>query len=195
MAYQTYITDAIVCGSRHHNTADKVCMLFSRELGMIFATARSVREERSKQRFALQDFSVIRVSLVKGKSGWRIGSTEAISNPFLGAAGRPARGGITYLIKLMRRYVQGEQAMVQVYDDLVAACAVISESDDVFYITTWQNVFSARLVYALGYAAKSPTLQAILEAESLAEAYTYYQASLEPEIDALVAQAASVSHL
>ncbi len=195
MAYQTYITDAIVCGSKHHNTADKVYMLFSRELGMIFATARSVREERSKQRFALQDFSVIRVSLVKGKSGWRIGSTEAISNPFLGAAGRPARGGTTYLIKLMRRYVQGEQAMVQVFDDLVAACTVIAACDDVFTITAWQNVFSARLVYALGYAAKTPSLAPLLEAESLAAAYQVYVPALEGEIDALVAQAATVSHL
>lgn len=195
MAYQVYITDALVCGSKHHNTADKNYLLFTRELGMLWATARSVREERSKQRFALQDFSIIRVSLVKGKSGWRIGSTESIMNPFLAAASRQARGGVTYLVKVLRRYVHGEQAMATVFDDVAAACALVAASDDVFYITTVQNVAVARLLYALGYVASSKTLREVLAATDIAGALDMYQPQHQKEITALEQAAADVSHL
>ena len=84
---------------------------------MVFATARSVREERSKQRYALQDFSCIRVSLVKGKSGWRIGSVEALGNPFLRAESRALRGSISYVVTQLRRYVHGEIPLPRAYAD------------------------------------------------------------------------------
>jgi len=92
MSYATYTTEALVCGSRNNNTSDRAYLLFTEEVGMIWASARSVREERSKQRYALQDFSLIRVSLVKGKSGWRIGSVEATCNPFMEARSRSGQG-------------------------------------------------------------------------------------------------------
>lgn len=80
MAYVTYTTDAIVCGTYDRNTADRSYRLFTRELGMLYADARSVRLEKSKQRQALQDFSLIKVSLVKGKAGWKIGSVSEVQN-------------------------------------------------------------------------------------------------------------------
>ncbi len=195
MAHAMYITDAIVCGSYHHNTSDKTFLLFTREFGMLFATARSVREERSKQRTALQDFSVIRVSLVKGKSGWRIGSTEAHANPFMAAVSRPARAGITYLIKTMRRYVQGEQAMPRAFDDLEATLAAIEASTDVHLITQWQQVYIIRLLYTLGYVALEASLQALIEAANMDEAVAAYTPALNASLEAKIAQAEAVSHL
>ena len=63
MSYQTYTTEALVCGTYDRNTADRSYRLFARELGMLFADARSVRLEKSRQRMALSDFSLVRVSL------------------------------------------------------------------------------------------------------------------------------------
>lgn len=195
MAYQIYITDALVCGSKHHNTADKNYLLFTRELGMLWATARSVREERSKQRYALQDFSLIRVSLVRGKTGWRVGSTEAIENPFMAAVGRQARGGVTYLLKQLRRYVHGEQPLTGTFDDMVTALNAIAALEDVFAITAWQNVTMTRLLHSLGYVAASATLRNLITASTASAALVAYSASMEGEIERLVAQAGEVSHL
>ncbi len=195
MAYQIYITDAIVCGSKHHNTADKNYLLFTRELGMLWATARSVREERSKQRYALQDFSIVRVSLVRGKTGWRVGSTEAIENPFMAAVGRQARGGVTYLMKQLRRYVHGEQPLAAAFDDMVTAQSAIAALEDVFAITAWQNVTMTRLLHNLGYVAASPVLRSLIAAPNATAALTEYSAHMDGEIERLVAQAGEVSHL
>lgn len=56
MAYETYTTEALVCGTFNRNTADRSYLLFTREAGMLYADARSVREERSRQRYALRTF-------------------------------------------------------------------------------------------------------------------------------------------
>lgn len=93
---------------------------------MLFATARSVRAENSKQRYALQEFSQIRVSLIKGKQGWRIGSVEAVKNDFAAASTREVRASIIRLYKLLRRFIRGEEASVELYDFVVAALAKLS---------------------------------------------------------------------
>src|SRR6056297_1890561 len=98
MAYVTYTTDALVCGTFDRNTADRSYRLFTRELGMLYADARSARKENSKQRQALQDFSLIRVSLVKGKGGWKIGSVTEVKNYYACAINQAARGSVVKVI-------------------------------------------------------------------------------------------------
>ncbi len=162
---------------------------------MLWATARSIREERSRQRYALQDFSLVRVSLVRGKTGWRVGSTEAIGNPFMSAVGRQARGGVTYLIKQLRRYVHGEQPLTAAFDDMLTALTAIASLEDVFAITAWQNVTMTRLLHSLGYVGSSATLRCLITAPSATAALMEYQTTMDAEIDRLVAQAGEVSHL
>lgn len=121
MSYVTYTTEALVCGSFERNTSDKSFMLFTREAGMLFATARSVREEVSKQRQALQDFSRIRVSLIKGKTGWRVGSVESLQNDFSAASGREVRGSVVAYYRLLRRFIKGEEPFTDLYDFSITA--------------------------------------------------------------------------
>ena len=80
MAYQTYITEALVCGSIDNHSADRSFLLFTREAGMVYAHAKSVREERSKQRYALQVCSHIRATLIRGKSDWKIAGVDPLQN-------------------------------------------------------------------------------------------------------------------
>ncbi len=108
MSTHTLTTLAIVCGHEARQGADAIYWLFTEELGMVVATARSVREERSKQRFALQDFSLINISLIQGKVQWRIGSVESLTNYFLDSENRDVRGSVCLVVRSLRRYLQGE---------------------------------------------------------------------------------------
>lgn len=152
MSYQTYTTEAIVCGTRDSYTSDRSYLLFTKDAGMLWASARSVRMEKSKQRFALQDFSIIRISLIKGKGGWRVGSVEAISNPFMEARERSCRTGVVALTKLLRRFVQGEEAHPAIFQDAVTAlsCIAVAEGAD---IVDLQDQFTLRMLNTLGYIA------------------------------------------
>lgn len=160
MSHKTYTTDAIVCGTRNSNTADRSYRLFTAAAGMVYAHARSVREERSKQRMALQDFSHVRVSLVKGKSGWRIGSIEALGNYFQQAPNKVARGGVTSIVRLLRRFVTDEDPQPAVFVDTQAALqACVSVPTDAVALT---DHFTLRTLATLGYIAPKPEYEVLL---------------------------------
>ena len=152
MAYETYITDAVVVGSFASNTADKSYVLFTERAGLLYATARSVREERSRQRYALQDFAHITVTLVKGKAGWRIGSVDIYDNFFTIATTREARGSIVRLTKLVRRYVQGEVPDPHLYAEFLEAITFLGRSA-VPDRVTFDELAAVRLLVQLGYVA------------------------------------------
>lgn len=150
MSYKTYTTEAIVCGSRVNNTSDKSFLLFTRDAGMLWASAKSVREERSKQRFALQEFSLIRVSLVRGKSGWRIGSAESERNYFVDSASKEVRAVVAGVVKLLRQFLHGEMTHEGIFEDAKSALSTSgslppAEANKII------DLFALRLLYRLGY--------------------------------------------
>lgn len=193
MAYAVYTTEAIVCGSFVSNTADKQFLLFTRDAGMIYASARSVREERSRQRYALQDFSRIMVSLVRGKAGWRIGSVETDQNFFLDAFSREARGSVVKLIRLVRRFVQGEESHPELFDELSAQLAVLMQvtvSDRAHA----EAVAEVRILQLLGYISPTPVLKTLFQAP-YSEALKLDAAVYAVDVAAARAQADAASHL
>ncbi len=150
MAYQTYTTEAIVCGTFNRNTADRSYLLFTREAGMLYAEARSVREERSRQRFALQDFSHMRVSLIKGKQSWKIGSIEPLQNFYLAAGDKSARGSIVTIIRFLRRFYGGQEAAPALFDYLVQILGRLVT--DISEREFSERVVQVHILHELGYA-------------------------------------------
>jgi DNA repair protein RecO len=153
MSYKTYITDALVCGSRASRTADRSFLLFTREAGMLYATAKSVREERSKQRFALQEFSYVRVTLVHGKTGWRITGTEPHMNAYSIQTTRDARALVRNVIRVLRRLVQGEVPHEALFDEVHTVLTRAHEGQE----GVFEEVLTLRMLHALGYI--SPTVE------------------------------------
>lgn len=193
MSYKTYTTEALVCGSHDSYTSDRSFLLFTKDSGMLWATAKSVREEHSKQRYALQDFSHIRVTLLKGKSGWRIASVEALRNPFLAAQTRTERGRVAFVVTQLRRYVQGEAPLPKIYDDalfLLYAEPQATEQNDQL-----QQLFSVRLLAELGYIAANPSWEHLVAAQSLTEALEGFDENMAKSIGSAIKQASEVSHL
>jgi len=194
MAYQTYTTEAIVCGSFASKTADKSYMLFTRDAGMVYATARSVREERSRQRYALQDFSLVSVSLIKGKSGWRIGSVEAIRNYFLESALRAVRTSVFKQVRLLRRYVQGETPDSALY-------AEVKQQLDTLVSPVLSNrlvveqVAHTRLLHHLGYIALAQPLSSLVNGSFSEVLPKLTQVALSKKLALAISQADTVSHL
>ncbi len=127
MAYATYTTRALVCGSVDRHTADRSFRLFTERAGMLFASARSVRSERSRQRYGLQDFSLVRTSLIKGKHGWRIGSVEPLGNFYHDASDKAARGSVVRVVRLLRRFVGGETPEPALFAYLTSALPALGQ--------------------------------------------------------------------
>lgn len=158
MAYQTYITEAIVCGSWERNTADKSILLFAREAGMVYVQAKSIRREYSKQRYALQDASYARVTLIRGKSGWKVASAEACASLYARATTREARALVRDTLLLLRRVMRGEVPHDGIFDDVLT---VLSNNFDIEYKTLTAILF-VRILHTLGYVAPAPAFAHLL---------------------------------
>lgn len=192
MSYQTYTTEALVCGSFLHNTADKVFLLFTREAGMLYATAKSVREERSKQRFALQDFSLIRVSLIKGKQGWRVGSVEAKINYFTKAEDRMVRGSVVLIFKTLRRFIHGEESQPVLFDFCISALDGLGEKTE--NRSFWDLIVELKILNELGYVDEN-NLPAGLKTANFSELGSFQMELSVPKLEQLIEKAVANSHL
>ncbi len=161
MAYQTYITEALVCGVFDNNTSDRTFLLFTKEAGMLYAHAKSVREEKSKQRDALQVASHIRVTLVRGKSGWKIAGTEPLQKFYARTKTREERALVRNVILLLRRVIQGEIAQSTIFNDIVSVFGHdISIPPDMC-----ERIVTLRTLYTLGYIAPAPIYDALVQGE------------------------------
>jgi len=163
VSYKTYITEALVCGSKASNTSDRSYLLFTREAGMLYAQAKSVREERSKQRFALQEFSYVRSTLIHGKSGWRIAGVEPILNLYAEAHTREARALVRNSIVLLRRFLTGADPHESLFDDVLRTLVASREA----YVSYTELVLTVRVLYALGYIAPQAVHKDVLDAEDV----------------------------
>ena len=156
MSHHRYQTEALILGSTSVGEANRFIDMFTKDLGRVRAVARSVREERSKLRFSLQDFSISDVSLVRGKEVWRIVGAENQFNFHNELKGRiEERNTIVRLLSLLKRLLNGEEENTVLF-------RVISDSLSFLRTTTlnkeelnsFECLVALRVLYNLGYLAK-----------------------------------------
>jgi len=59
-------------GSRNFGEAGRHYFIFTRDLGMVTASAEGVRKISSKLRYVLQDFAYLKIDLVSGRNIFRV---------------------------------------------------------------------------------------------------------------------------
>lgn len=152
--YRVYTTDAIVLKSKHAGEANSYFFLLTRELGLMRAFAQGVRELKSKLRYSTEKFSYVQVSLIRGKEKWRLTNASKLS-------GLEGIGKKTEKLKLqaklcalLERLVHGEEADVELFDELLASLhflALHKFSDTEF--KDYELLAVLRLLDKLGYIA------------------------------------------
>ena len=70
--HHIYHTEGIVLESRNFGEAGKYFSIFTRDLGLVTASAQGIRKMSSKLRFVLQDFSYVKIDLVSGRNIFRV---------------------------------------------------------------------------------------------------------------------------
>ena len=171
--YQKYQSEALVLKSRESGEADKIFTLFTKDFGLVRARATSVRSEKSRMRYALQNYARANAALVKGKRGWRLAGAAAHK----GATG-DSRGVAAFarIAELTIRLVHGEEKNDYLFAALSDAHdALMVEKCDAF--GTIEIVCVARMLYALGYISTEALSTALFThtaytGESLVEAET-----------------------
>ena len=158
MSHVVYTTHALVLGSSQVQDADKLFWLLTEELGLVFASAKSVREETSKLRYALQDLSFVRVSLVRGRGLWRITGAEEAQAQELTMDAAKTFGRVATLV---RRVTPTDEGRSELFAIVRNARDVFTNNPDKTELI--ESVTVARVLYRLGYLSCTEQFKGIVD--------------------------------
>ena len=152
MAHHIYHTRGIILGSVPIGESNRFYKIFTEELGLVGASAQSVRKEESKLRYVLQDLSFINVDLVLCKEVWRITSAGE-------EASFPALKGDTVRLKLfartcalLARLIHGEGREDELFKDLLGGLNFLEHTAIPAELTlSFETLATLRSLVWLGY--------------------------------------------
>ena len=170
--HHIYQTEGFVLRTRASAEESKVIRLMTKDLGVVDARAQGVRRAASKLRFALQEFSYCKVSLVRGREVWRIVNAVPLENAFFILRAQPdALATVARVLALVSRLVSGEEEHAELFD--IVRMSIESLANDSFSpaeILLAESVFVLRILAALGYASPDPRLKEAAEGRGLDKA-------------------------
>lgn len=145
--------------SRNSGESGKYYHILTRDLGLVVASAAGVRKMSSKLRFILQDFSYLKIDLVKGKDFWRVTSASK-TNILERVAKRPETFGIlSNISRLLKRLLPGEEFNENLFTDLVNGLTVLEKSESKDDLRNIEAVMVLRMLNSLGYIGESEALK------------------------------------
>jgi len=157
--HHIYHTEGIILGSRGYGEAGKYYSIFTRDLGMIYASAQGVRKMSSKLRFILQDFSYVKIDLVKGKDFWRITSASK-TNKLENISKRPETLKVFANISvLLKRLLAGEYPNESLFDDLLKGLLVLEKVETKNDLQNVETIIVLRVLNNLGYIGGNEALK------------------------------------
>ena len=128
--------------------ADRIYNILTRDFGLVQAMALGVRNEPSKLRGHIEPFSLVLVSLVRGRDFWRLTSAQSLQNI-------PATLAIARPLALIEKLVQGEASHPELFDALEKKL----DSAMIYHSVEEKGIFEvnfvAQILFHLGYLKES----------------------------------------
>lgn len=126
--HHIYHTKGFILSSRNINEANKIFAIYTKELGLVRATAQGIRLNKSKLRFSLQDLFYANIDLVQGRDMWRVTSAESISSFPMARRDKESIEMITRVSRLLGRLCPGENPNEKIFDSLIQAFTLLDET-------------------------------------------------------------------
>jgi DNA repair protein RecO (recombination protein O) len=162
--HRVFATEGIVLSKRTAGEANTLVSILTHELGLVRASARSAREDRSKLRYGLEALTVARYSLVRGKHDWKITGVENVSHTLAkGERDRRVRSGKT--AKLLLRLIHGEERVPALYTTVVEGLTAIGQAQSAADAEALETVLVLRVLAHLGYLPHTEALRQFISGE------------------------------
>lgn len=160
--HKIYSTKALVLGSAPSGEADKRLVLFTRDFGLVYATAQGVRVMKSKLKPHVELYSESFVSLVLGKGGWRLVGAALEVNHFRELKSKRDKLIIVHRIfALLRRFLVGEGENVTLYETVSSGLSYLKFADE-NTVTAVETLLVLRILHNLGYVGEDPAVAPFL---------------------------------
>lgn len=136
--------------------ANRLFCIFTKDLGMVYASAQGVRNISSKLRYGLQDLSLSEVSLVKGKNYWKITNIIASKNFYSSLKNEPEKLRlVSRVFSLLRKLLAGEEKNTELYGVIKNAIEYLDSAKSLndSGLKNFECVLALRILRNLGYLA------------------------------------------
>lgn len=169
--HHIYHTEGIILGSRNFGECGRYYSIFTKDLGMVYASAQGVRKMSSKLRFVLQDFAYLKIDLVQGKDFWRV-TTATKMNKLEQITKQPEHFAVfANVARLLKRLLAGVEPNEILFIDLVNGLSVLEKvSAEGGPASGWEDdlrnveaIIVLRILSNLGYIGGSETLQSLIK--------------------------------
>ena len=161
--YHIFHTEGIVLGSKNFGETGKYYSVFTRDLGMVYASAQGVRKMSSKLRFILQDFAYLKIDLVQGKDFWRVTSASK-TNKLEQLTKNPRTLKVfNNITKLLKRLLAGVERNDVLFTDLVNGLSILEKAKTNEELRNLEAIIVLRILSNLGYIGGDEKLQSIVK--------------------------------
>lgn len=152
--HHIYETNAFVLKNTPQGEADSFLTLFTEELGLVRAIAQGIRYEKSKLRFAVQNFSYAHVSLVRGKGKWRLTNASPLEN--FSNLNQDSICALARIFKLLERLLAGESGDEKLFNILYSGIKFLENNqEEKEKIADIEAVLVLRILNRLGYVGQN----------------------------------------
>ncbi|MDQ3076084.1 MAG: DNA repair protein RecO [bacterium] len=161
--HHKYHTEAIVLGSSDYRESAKIFFVFTRDLGLLYASAQGVRKMSSKLRYVLQDFSYTKIDLVKGKDFWRI--TSACKTNQLEEVTKQADTlqVFAHVSKLLRRLLPEQEKNEDLFREVINGLFALDRAQTKEDISNIEIIIVLRILSNLGYIGDINSLENLIK--------------------------------
>lgn len=152
-------TEGIILGSKNFGETGKYYSIFTRDLGMVYASAQGVRKMSSKLRFVLQDFAYVKIDLVQGKNFWRVTNAEK-TNALEQLTKTPRTFEVlSNISNLLKRLLAGVERNDALFVDLINGLSILEKTKTKEDLRNVEAIIVLRILNNLGYIGGNETLQ------------------------------------
>lgn len=161
MSYHIYTTEGIILKRTPFGEANLLLHVLTLDLGLIIASARSARLSVSKLRPALQEYSHVSISCIKGKNGWKV-TNVVYKDSFYFESRDFSHEVLVKISNLLLKMIVGESPHPEIFYTVREAFYFLKEllSEN---ISNFEKLLVLRVLSLLGYVAEDLELKVFLE--------------------------------
>ncbi len=169
MSHQIHHTEGFVISGSNYGEANRYLSIFTKDFGLLQASAQGLRKVTSKLRFSLQDFSYSKIDLVQGKEIWRVTNARKITGYEKLSKNSETLKFLANIFRLLKRLCPGEEANTELFNYLTEIYNFLeNESLDDQTLKNFECVSVLRILNYLGYIGASENTSFITSPISLA---------------------------
>jgi DNA repair protein RecO len=161
MSYHIYTTDGIILKRAAFGEANVLLYVLTADLGLIIASARSARLAVSKLRPALQEYAHVSVSVIHGKSGWKITNVSERNNFYFDLP-EFSKKVLARIASTLLQMIPGESEAPEIFYTVVSGLEFLKSAPEKD-ISEFETLAVLRILYQLGYVVSDTDTEIFLK--------------------------------